>query len=395
MKQYLELAKAVKEKGTYKAPAREGMPGTTSLFGYQFRHDLSEGFPMLTTKKLSFKNIVTELLWFLRGDTNIKYLVDNGCNIWNEDAYNYYSKIANKHEGPPYDILPDLPEMEIKPRLYTFEEFCNEIKTTSQDTLPSLGGYTLGDCGKQYGWLWRRWETGKNIVVAHSGNYNEVGQEVVDQIRELIKGLKNNPLGRRHIISAWNPTSLDDMALNACHALVQFNCRPLSEEQKEEWRLHAPASVIFKTNPENNFTEVNHEAVPEYYLDCQMYQRSADLFLGVPYNIASYALLTHILCKVCNMVPGDFIHSFGDVHIYDNHMEQINEQLIREPKALPQLVCLERNEKGFLPDNLDKYLSGRYDLDDFIDSLEINEFRLRGYDSHPSIKGELSTGFKK
>lgn len=389
MKQYLELAKAVKEKGTYKAPAREGMPGTTSLFGYQFRHDLSEGFPLLTTKKLSFKNIVVELLWFLRGDTNIKYLIDNGCNIWNEDSYNYYVKKGNQSHT-----------------LMSFEEFIGRIKKGGayvENHLPySDSKYILGDCGKQYGWLWRRWETGRTLVVGHNGSHNEFGQEVIDQIKELIDGLKNSPMGRRHIISAWNPSTLNDMALNACHALVQFNCRPLSyderntihterygetvEEMDARWEM--PATTSYEQDLDNC-------KIPKYKLDCQMYQRSADLFLGVPYNIASYGLLTHIVCKICNMVPGDFIHSFGDVHIYDNHMAQIDEQLTREPKELPQLICLERNEKGFLPDNLDKYFSGRYDLNDFIESLQVDEFRLKGYDPHPTIKGELSTGLKK
>ena len=219
-------------------------------------------------------------------------------------------------------------------------------------------------------------------------------KETIDQIKDLIEGLKNNPLSRRHLITAWNPATLDDMALNACHALVQFNCRPLTDEQKHEWAVQHPHTVIYTEN-EKGYTCVNKDIIPEYYLDCQMYQRSADVFLGVPYNIASYALLTHILSKICNMIPGDFIHTFGDVHIYDNHMEQVDLQLSREPKELPKLICLERNEKGFLPDNLDKYFSGRYDLDDFIDSLQVDEFRVINYNPHPSIKGELSTGLKK
>lgn len=356
MKQYLDLARAVKEKGTYKAPSREGMPGTTSLFGYQFRHDLSEGFPLLTSKKLSFKNIVFELLWFLRGDTNIKYLIDNGCNIWNEDAYNYY--------------LKEMPKRSNKKPL-NYETFINKVKELGHEGNNWTLDYGLGDCGIQYGKLWRKWE-----------NKTENGLCYIDQLKDLIKGIKNKPLGRRHIITAWNPATLDDMALNACHALVQFNCRPLTEEQKTEWRLHAPAEVIYKTNPDTNFTEVNYDVVPEYYLDCQMYQRSADLFLGVPYNIASYSLLIHILCKICNMVPGEFIHSFGDVHIYDNHMDQINEQLSREPKELPTLK---------LTDNIDWE---NYDLDKIWD-WGMQLFELKNYNPHPVIKGKLSTGLNK
>ena len=346
MKQYLELAKAVKEKGTYKAPAREGMPGTTSLFGYQFRHDLSEGFPLLTTKKLSFKNIVVELLWFLRGDTNIKYLVDNGCNIWNEDAYNFYLKQFGRKLDGSYDIEP-----------MNFEQFIDRIKNPQGESRVDSLNYKLGDCGKQYGALWRNWDG-------------------VDQIKELIDGLKNSRMSRRHLLSAWNPTTLNDMALNACHVLVQFNCRPLSYTE----RLSLNSKENIEKYGKNAF-----DFTPKYKLDCQMYQRSADLFLGVPYNIASYALLTHILCKICNMVPGDFIHTFGDVHIYDNHMEQIDEQLSREPKSLPTLEIVEEGNDWAAISNLD------FDL---IDILDHTDFKVKNYDPHPAIKGKLSTGLK-
>lgn len=369
MKQYLELAEAVKTRGTYKPPAREGMPGTISLFGYQFRHDLSEGFPLLTTKKLSFKNIIVELLWFLSGDTNVKYLNDNGCEIWNEDAYNYLGK-----QTPTGSPIP------------TFEWFVDLIKS---------GNDKLGDCGEQYGALWRRWKTGKTVVVGHNGHHNEYGEEVIDQLLELIKGLKTSPMGRRHIITAWNPATLNDMALNACHALVQFNCRPLTDEEKHEWALKQPSSLLYRTNPETGFTEVNEEIIPKYYLDCQMYQRSADLFLGVPYNIASYALLTHILCKICNMVPGDYVHTFGDVHIYDNHMDQVNEQLTREPKALPTLEIDNAGSYNFQDDDVDFLISCLYNNVQKHKGHWKELFKLNNYDPHPAIKGELSTGLKK
>jgi thymidylate synthase len=401
MKQYLDLAKAVIDKGTYKAPSREGMPGTTSLFGYQFRCDLSEGFPLLTTKKVSFKNIVHELLWFLKGDTNIKYLVDNGCNIWNEDAYNYYCKRMKEldhylHSNKRWHPI-------------SFIDFVQLIKDGEiGSTIPN---YKFGDCGKQYGWLWRNWEgesKGSSILIdvnmIPSIKFSETEKSLIelrsiakesgiipfesnkfkssiDQIKNIIEGLKNNPESRRHIISAWNPATLDDMALNACHALVQFNCRPLTEAQKEDWRLQASSKVLYKTNKDTGFTEVDHSVVPEYYLDCQMYQRSADVFLGVPFNIASYALLTHILAKICNMVPGDFIHTFGDVHIYDNHMDQIETQLSRETKELPTLK---------LAEDIDWE---NYDIDKIWD-WGTQLFELKGYDPHPAIKGKLSTGLR-
>lgn len=373
MKQYLELARAVKEKGTYKAPAREGMPGTTSLFGYQFRHDLSEGFPLLTSKKLSFKNIVVELLWFLRGDTNIKYLIDNGCNIWNEDAYNYLRK--NTKEG---GAIP------------TFEWFIELIKG---------GNDKLGDCGKQYGWLWRNWssmvEKDSTIELPNGELMHAKAMVPVrfDQIKELINGLKNSPMGRRHIITAWNPATLDEMALNACHALVQFNCRPLSYDERNAIHTERYGETVedmdarWEMSPTTSYEEdLDNCKIPKYKLDCQMYQRSADLFLGVPYNIASYALLTHILCKICNMVPGDFIHTFGDVHIYDNHMAQIDEQLTREPRPLPTLEIVDEGNDWAAISNLN------FDL---IEMLNISDFKLKGYDPHPAIKGELSTGLKK
>lgn len=575
MKQYLELAEAVKTKGTYKAPAREGMPGTTSLFGYQFRHDLSEGFPLLTTKKLSFKNIVTELLWFLRGDTNIKYLVDKDCNIWNEDQQNFVNKNNWTKEGslgyqypwlwrswgkedrnwqpkpnfkreifshqlfPPiirkskskfvgqtiktkegyeyliYDynsstnvyylwFIHDGVELEKKnssgfenvkypyhktslgiacigkpevnpilhKKLYSiwrgminrcydpnnisyhlyggkgvyvdnswlcFEYFVKDIKNIKNwdKKLDNWSKYTLEkDFGRGFIYskkdcIWSEYNfsrldrviyyTFKNKEtdeVFTTNNFADFGRKIgkeklvnshmkklidgrlmslagwslievkdksfegIDQIKELIEGLKNNPMGRRHIISAWNPTTLNDMALNACHALVQFNCRPLSYKERLQY-FDKNFFTIKSGQPTSEDLDINK--VPKYKLDCQMYQRSADLFLGVPYNIASYGLLTHILCKICNMVVGDFIHTFGDVHIYDNHMDQINEQLTREPKELPELVIAEDIVDGFKKDGLDRTLEW----------IASSDFKLKGYDPHPAIIGKLSTGLKK
>jgi len=376
MEQYLDLLKQIKAKGTHKPAAREGMPGTLSLFGHQMRFDLSEGFPILTTKKLSFKNIVTELLWFLKGDTNIKYLVDNGCNIWNEDAYNYYKKAITLKYGELH---------------YSFEEFIDIIKISSYDNLKTqfkVGNYVFGDCGKQYGWLWRNWQGVSNpLEEGEIIEYNsEEGIEVahtIDQIQELIEGLQSNPMSRRHIISAWNPATLNDMALNACHCFVQFNCRPLTiKEQTKWWDRNYGLRDNFEE--EEFLDRLKLDDVPKYYLDCQMYQRSADVFLGVPYNISSYALLTQILCKICNMVPGEFIHSFGDVHIYDNHMEQVDLQLTRTPDVLPKLVI----DQDF------KLTYDNHGLDAFIKALDLSDFKLENYNPQPSIRGKLSTGLK-
>lgn len=369
MEQYHDHLRAILANGTRKAPAREGMPGSISLFGYQNRYNLQEGFPILTTKKINFKNIVTELLWFLKGDTNIKYLVDNGCNIWNEDAYNYYCKIY-KQQHPEY----------VDTRMMNFETFEYHLKKGI--SCNHLEGYEFGDTGKQYGWLWRNWK--KTINIQYEGDdfidknrgvketlYSTRNIEI-DQIKNLIEGLKSNPEGRRHIITAWNPATLDDMALNACHSFVQFNVR-------EE--LH-PRYV------NNPMEQYDQEKV--YYLDCQLYQRSADMFLGVPYNIASYALLTEIIAKIVGMIPGEFIHSFGDSHIYDNHLEQVEEILSRDCNLypLPKLQFDKEFEKIINENWYDNNISR------LIDEFKISDFQLENYQSYPAIKAKLSTGLK-
>jgi len=413
MKQYLDLLQTIADKGVEKHAARENMPGTTSLFGYQFRHDLSEGFPLLTTKKLSFKNIVVELLWFLKGDTNIKYLVDNGCNIWNEDSYNYYmKKCAETNQNP-----------------VSFEDFVEIIRRESKDGLKYVSqqhfdnGYILGDCGMQYGKLWRDW-TGTKSPAILSVNTSKISQEEleqfrkdwieamksnknpliiaseeadiqyvsknIDQIKELIEGLRKNPESRRHILTAWNPATLNDMALNACHALVQFNCRPIPWEKKLEMaKRHPNVDMENLAITEAAAGNPDYGPIPQYYIDCQMYQRSADAFLGVPYNIASYALLTEILAKICNMLPGDFIHTFGDVHVYENHSVQVATQLQRKPDKLPTLLF--KDEFHYLTD---KSLVGELSVDEIIEKLEIDFFKIENYNPQESIKGKLSTGLK-
>ena len=273
MKQYLDLVKHVLEKGELKAD-RTGT-GTKSVFGYQMRFDLGEGFPMVTTKKLHLKSIIHELLWFLKGDTNIKYLKNNGVNIWNAWAD------------------------------------------------------SNGNLGPVYGFQWRNWNN-----------------DGIDQISNLINDLKNNPSSRRHLISAWNPSVLPDTsksfetnvangkaALPPCHAFFQFHV-------------------------------INGK------LSCQLYQRSADIFLGVPFNIASYSLLTLMIAQVCNLEAGDFIHTFGDAHIYSNHFEQMKLQLGREPRNLPTI----------------KINSEVNNIFDF----KFEDFTLQNYDPHPHIKGKVA-----
>ena len=232
--------------------------GTISEFGYQYRVDLREGFPLLTTKKIHFKSVVYELLWFISGSTNIRPLVQNGVRIWNEWPYDRYRK-STVFQGE------------------TMEEYVAKIRIDAEFAAK------YGDLGPIYGKQWR--------------NFNGI-----DQLSVLIENLKNNPFSRRHILSAWNPAELTNMALPPCHLLMQFY---VSADRK--------------------------------YLSCQLYQRSADVFLGVPFNIASYALLTHMIAQVCGYQAKDFIHTMGDVHIYLNHLEQVKIQLARSPKTLPTL----------------------------------------------------------
>ena len=263
MQQYQDLLRHVLAHGVAKGD-RTGT-GTISTFGYQMRFDLSAGFPLVTTKKVHLKSIIHELLWFLRGETNIKYLTDNGVSIWNEWAD------ANGNLGPVY--------------------------------------------GKQ----WRSWQCADG--------------QVVDQISNVIHEIKTNPNSRRLIVSAWNVGELDKMALAPCHSFFQFY-------------------------------------VNDGKLSCQLYQRSADVFLGVPFNIASYALLTMMIAQVCDLAVGDFVHTFGDVHIYQNHLEQVNLQLSREPRALPQM-------------KINPAIKSIFDF-------QYNYFELNAYDPHPGIKAPVA-----
>lgn len=268
MQQYLNLLSHVMETGTDRMD-RTGT-GTRGVFGYQMRFDLADGFPMLTTKKLHLKSIIHELIWFLAGDTNIKYLKDNKVRIW--------------------------------------DEWADEN----------------GDLGPVYGKQWRRWETADG--------------RVIDQVANVIAAIKANPYSRRHIVSAWNPADVDQMALPPCHCLFQFHVAP-GPDGKDR-------------------------------LSCQLYQRSADIFLGVPFNIASYALLTHMMAQECELVAGDFVHSFGDAHIYANHFEQVRTQLTRAPRPLPRL-------------QLEPSVNSIFDWR----ALDI---KISGYDPHPHIAGKVA-----
>lgn len=263
MQQYIDLLNRVLSEGVTKTD-RTGT-GTISVFGHQSRYDLTKGFPLVTTKKLHLKSIIYELLWFLKGSTNVKYLQENGVKIWNEWA------------------LED------------------------------------GELGPIYGYQWRSWPDYRG------GN--------IDQIKQVIESIKNNPDSRRHLVSAWNVAQIDDMQLPPCHILFQFY-------------------------------------VADGKLSCQLYQRSADIFLGVPFNIASYALLTMMIAQVTGLQPGEFVHTLGDAHIYLNHIEQVNTQIQREPRQLPKM-------------EINKEVTN-------IDDFKFEDFVLSGYDPHPHIKGDIA-----
>ncbi len=287
MKQYLDLCKDILENGTKKED-RTGT-GTISLFGTQTRYDISNKLPLLTTKKVNFNAILHELLWFIKGDTNIKYLVDNNVNIWNEWPYESFKK--TKHYNGE-----------------TQEEFIYKIKNNNEFAMK------YGNLGPVYGKQWRDF----------------MG---VDQLNKVIDSIKNNPNSRRHIVSAWNPNEVDDMLLPPCHSLFQFY-------------------------------------VIDNKLSIQLYQRSADVFLGVPFNIASYSILNMLIAHHLGLENGEFIHTTGDTHIYLNHLEQINEQLNRNTKELPTLKIKVR----------------RKNIDDYV----FDDFELIDYDSHPPIKGKVA-----
>ncbi len=289
MQNYLDLCRYVLENGT-KREDRTGT-GTISTFGYQMRCDLEKGFPLLTTKKVYFKAVLGELLWIISGSTNIRPLVLQNIRIWNEWPYEAYKK-SQDYQGE------------------TMDEFIQKIKEDEEFALK------YGDLGPVYGKQWR-------------DSYG------VDQLLEVEKSIKENPFSRRHIICAWNPSQIDQMALPPCHAFVQFY---VSGDGKK--------------------------------LSCQLYQRSADLFLGVPFNIASYATLLIMMAHVCNLEPGEFIHTFGDVHIYLNLVEQVKTQLERTPRPLPQLK-IKRKVNSIL-------------------DFKFDDFELVGYDPYPKIEGKVS-----
>lgn len=298
MKQYLDLLHRILTEGIVKGD-RTGT-GTRSVFGHQMRFDLEEGFPLLTTKRVFLKGVIHELLWFLRGDTNIRYLLQNGVHIWDNDAFRYYGELCARHNITPLDR----------------EAF---LQATQEEAPVPFAGYRYGDLNHVYGYQWRSWPRPDG--------------RAIDQIAQAVELIRHCPDSRRILVSAWNVAEVDDMALPPCHVLFQFY-------------------------------------VAEGRLSCQLYQRSADTFLGVPFNIASYALLTLMMAQVTGLRPGEFIHTLGDTHLYLNHRDQATEQLSRTPHALPRM---------HLNPDVESVFDFRYE-----------DFTLEGYDPWPAIKAPMS-----
>ena len=313
--QYLSVLHEIINHGTEKSD-RTGT-GTKSIFGYQIIHDMKSGFPLLTTKKMAWKSVVTELLWFLRGDTNIKFLHDNNCHIWDGD----YNK----------------------------------------------SGRTDGELGPIYGKQWRRWN-GQVDDISGIGCYH-------DQIANLINDLKTNPDSRRLMVNAWNVGELDQMVLPPCHYGFQVYTRELTLEERIQW-------VMKNTNVELENTVITEmayaDSTPQRSISLMWNQRSVDTFLGLPFNIASYALLLEIIAKEVNMIPDELIGSLGDVHLYNNHIEQAKEQLTREPLELPKLSIN------------DEFWNPEIGIIEQIQHLKPDDFQILNYQSHPAIKAPLS-----
>jgi thymidylate synthase len=357
--QYINLLRDILENGAHKQD-RTGT-GTLSVFGRQIRHKMSEGFPLLTTKKISFKTIVTELLWFLRGDTNIKYLVDNGCNIWNGDAYKNYCKIAGRYEEPDYNIHVDDPN-ENRIRLMTQIEFIEKIKSDNEFAKK------WGEIGSVYGKQWRRW-TKKEFRSLNDGKFGYTyDDKQIDQITNLINDLKTNADSRRLMVNAWNPGELEQMILPPCHYGFQVYTRELT--LKERFALagnkYPPGGL-----PNQAIYYMNQRGIPTRAISLSWNQRSCDFPLGIPYNIASYGILLTMLAKQVNMVPDELIGNLGDCHIYKNQIDGVNEQLNRESYELPTLKLSDK-----VVDDISEYT-----LDDII---------LENYKSHPKIYFPLS-----
>jgi thymidylate synthase len=373
-KQYQQLLQDILDNGIVKKD-RTGT-GTLSVFGRQIRHKMSEGFPLLTTKKMAWNVMIAELLWFLRGDTNIKFLLDYDCHIWDGDAYkNYTKKIEDVIDGyKSGDIMGMQPHMEKwysdsdKLTPLTKEEFIHNIKTDDEFA------EQWGELGPIYGKQWRSWGERKHDSIS---NEYFIG---IDQITNLINELKTNPDSRRLMVSAWNVGELDQMVLPPCHYGFQVYTRELNREERVDLYIKKYGNIGM------GFETYQH-TIPTRAISLMWNQRSIDTFLGLPFNIASYGLLLEIIAKEVNMVPDELIGNLGDVHLYKNHIEQAKEQILRTPYELPTVQITERN--WYLHEAVKKHL-GEKTLDEKLKSYRPDCFELINYQSHVKIKAPLS-----
>jgi thymidylate synthase len=374
-RQYTDLLQDILENGTRKMD-RTGT-GTISVFGRQIRHKMSEGFPVLTTKKMAWKTMVTELLWFLRGDTNIKFLVDNNCHIWDGDAYKSYENKYYKGEAFGYKKLNDSGySTDLK---LSQEEFINKIKTDDEFA------NKWGELGPVYGKQWRKWgydsdkwrEDYNKLQFGSKDEIEHLSKKGIDQIQNLINDLKTNPDSRRILVSAWNPADLPNQVLPPCHYGFQVYTRELS--WKERYNM-------FSKGVDGILTEewADEIGFPTRAISLMWNQRSVDVPLGLPFNVASYGLLLEILAQMTNMVADELIGNLGDCHIYENQMAGCRQQIPRESFALPKL----RINTEFWATSNDVAV---YTLDTEIFSMLIEDFQIEGYESHPAIKFPLST----
>ena len=353
-KQYQELLADILNNGVEKED-RTGT-GTLSVFGRQIRHKMSEGYPLLTTKKMAFKTMVTELLWFLKGRTDLRYLLENGCHIWTGDAYKVYDKDFDA-EHPPFSAP--------YPLRLTMQEF--EQKIMGDDKFNEM----YGDLGPIYGKQWRNWIGQGQTAEGSLSASTTFGY--IDQIQNLIGQLKTNPDSRRLMVSAWNVGELDQMVLPPCHYGFQVYTREMTlKERRKEWANSLGKNESYAKNLYDE--DLDKKKFPRRKLSLMWNQRSVDTFLGLPFNIASYGLLLIILAKEVNMVPDELVGNLGDVHLYSNHLEQAKEQIRRSSMKLPKIL---------MKDHLDGF-------DSIIDILRPKDFILDGYESHPTIKAPLS-----
>ena len=416
-KQYTALLQDILDNGHAKSD-RTGT-GTISVFGRQIRHNMSEGFPLLTTKKMYFKGVITELLWFLRGDTNIKYLVDNDCHIWDGDAYKNYVNKTNK------DFIKS--DITLPPSYYPMdkEEFIDKIKTDVEFAKK------WGELGPVYGKQWRK------VIEMGWHKEGETGIRYIDQITNLIRDLKTNPDSRRLMVNAWNVGELDSMVLPPCHYGFQVYTRELSLEERTEYKKKRDG--ISRTFAPYTHQMLDGSNIPTRAISLMWNQRSVDTFLGLPFNIASYGLLLEIIAKAVNMVPEELIGNLGDTHLYSNHIEQAKEQIGRELtyEERRELMVQYTNDNNLLPighsvpfgeESNKKYLAvcDKYgipkrtrepfplptlnintefwptesgecgvgplhsDIDVLIKNMQITDFEIINYQSHPTIKAPLS-----